>query len=122
MGMLLAVWVGVSGAAAGMERGKLIVKMTIEGARMLEGARGEAGAISVERIPEGPLKEICKRYGVSVWEPLLPPRPEGKTGGLDRIYRIRFDPSIDVSRIARDFEGLPGWVEYAEPDRRMEVQ
>jgi len=46
----------------------------------------------------------------------------GAASGLDRVYRIRFDPSVDVSQVARDFEGLPGWVEYAEPDRRMEVQ
>lgn len=122
VGLLLAIWMGVSGAAAGLERGKLIVKVTAEGARMLEGARGETGAVSVERIPEGPLKEICKRYGVSVWEPLFPKPREGKANGLGRIYRIRFDPSMDVSQVARDFGGLPRWVEYAEPDRRVEVQ
>lgn len=73
--MLLAIWMGVSGAAAGLERGKLIVKVTAERAKMLEGARGETGAILV-----------------------------------------------DVSQVTRDFEGLSGWVEYAEPDRRVEVQ
>jgi len=122
MGVLLAIWVGVSGAATGLERGKLIIKVTAEGARMLEGAQGETGAVSVEKIPEGPLKEICKRYGISVWEPLFSKLQKGKANGLGRIYRIRFDPSMDVSWVARDFEGLPGWVEYAEPDRRVEIQ
>jgi len=122
MGMLLAIWVGVSGAATGLERGKLIIKVTAEGARMLEGAQGETGAVSVEKIPEGPLKEICKRYGILVWEPLFSKLQKGKASGLGRIYRIRFDPSMDVSQVARDFGGLPRWVEYAEPDRHMEVQ
>lgn len=122
MGVLLVIWVGVTGAAAGLERGKLIVKVTEEGAKVLESARGETGAVLVERIPEGPLRTICDRYGISIWEPLFPQRREGETNGLDRIYRIRFDPSMDVSQVARDFWGLPRWVEYAEPDRRVEIQ
>lgn len=122
VGVLLAVWMGVSGAATGLERGKLIVKATAEGAKMLEGARGETGAVLVERISEGPLRKICERYGVSVWEPLFPQLQVGKTDGLERVYRFCFDPSVDVSRVARDFEGLPDLVEYAEPDRRVEVQ
>ncbi len=120
--MLLAIWMGVSGAAAGMERGNLIVKVTVEGAKILEGARGETGAVSGEKIPEGPLKEICKRYGISVWEPLFSKLQTGKANGLERIYRLRFDPSMDVSQVAQDFGGLPRWVEYAEPDRRVEIQ
>lgn len=122
VGVLLAVWIGVSGAAAGPERGKLIVKITVEGAKILEIARRETGAILVERIPEGRLKRVCKQYGVSVWEPLFPRRQGRESNGLGRTYRLRFDPSMDVSQVARDFKDLPGWVEYAEPDRRMEVQ
>ena len=80
--------------------------------------------ILTEGIPEGALRDVCERYGVSVWEPLFSQAhvQEGKGNGLDRVYRLRFDPSADLLQAARDFEALPDWVEYAEPDRRVEVQ
>ena len=127
-------WAGCAFTDSGPPRavaGRLLVKLTPKAAKEVAEARGEQGQLSPDQLPIKALRRLSRQYRVTGWRPLFPhpkvpglilaPKRDDSTG-LNRIYLLTCDPSTDIPAAARDFGRFSEWVEYAEPDRVVEIQ
>ena len=105
--------------------GQFLVKLTSQAAERFRSAEKQNNGFltaAVDEIPIRELRDLSREYKVSRWQRLLP-APSGKDpSGLERIYLLFCDPSVDVVRASEAFSALKEFLEYAEPDSLMRTQ
>lgn len=106
--------------------GRLIVKLTPAAAEQVAPI---AVPITAARLPITALRALSRRYKVSAWRPLFPHTIQGQSpagtvpgAGLDRVYVLTCDRSVDISAAVQAFAALTEYVEYAEPDHVVRIQ
>jgi hypothetical protein len=102
--------------------GRIIVKLRPNAAEQVARALGGQGSLTPEQVPVEPLRRISQEVQVQSWKPLFSNPLKEDPSGLNRIFLLTCDPSVDVLEASRAFSALSEFVEYAEPDRIVEAQ
>ncbi len=131
--MVLIGWAGIAAGQTGPDHerptsqkpsfmaGRIVVKLTTAAARQMAQAGTHPDDLKTEMLPLQEFREISRHYKVRTWSQLFPQQKEG-SAGLERVYVVTFDPSVDVPTVCEAFKALSGLVEYAEPDSVLQVQ
>lgn len=102
--------------------GRIIVKLRPNAAKQVAKALSRQGSLTPEQLPVEPLRRISQEYQVHDWKLLFSNPLKEDPSGLNRIFLLSCDPSVDVGAAAGAFSALSELVEYAEPDQIVEVQ
>ena len=65
---------------------------------------------------------VFERCRVTSWKRLFPQPMKEDLAGLERVYTLSSDSTIDVVEAIRAFSVLTDLVQYAEPDKPATIQ